>query len=59
MTNKSWVKMEEAFSGFDNLIVTSVSPWLEKRAKQSPILGDKIHYTVLNGIETRETFYPR
>lgn len=58
-TNESWNKMKEVFQGFDNLIVTSVSPWLENRAKQSPILADKIHYTVLNGIETKGTFYPR
>lgn len=58
-TNKSWSKMKAAFEGFDDLIVTSVSPWLEDRAKQSPILKDKKHLTILNGIDTERTFYPR
>lgn len=58
-THKSWQKMKMAFDGFDNLVVVSVSPWLESRAKQSPILSNKIHTTVLNGIETEEVFNPR
>ena len=45
--------MKRAFEGFGNcLIVTSVSPWLESRAKQSPILSDAKHVTVLNGLDT-------
>ena len=51
-THKSWIKMKKAFDGFDNLIVTSVSPWLMERAKQSPILGDKSHTVVFNGLDT-------
>lgn len=51
-THKSWLKMKEAFDGFDNLVVTSVSPWLMERAKQSPILADKKHVVVLNGLDT-------
>ena len=58
-TNESWKKMNLAFDGFDDLIVTSVSPWLESRAKQSNILKDKKHCTILNGIDTENTFYPR
>lgn len=58
-TNESWKRMKDAFDGFDNLIITSVSPWLEERAKQSPILKDKKHYTILNGIDTRDAFYPK
>ena len=46
------MKMKNAFDGFDNLTVTSVSPWLMERAKQSPILADKHHCVVLNGIDT-------
>ena len=57
-THKSWTKMKKAFDGFnDNLIVTSVSPWLMERAKQSPILADKNHTVVLNGLDT-STFTP-
>ncbi len=51
-THRSFVKMKKAFDGFENLIVTSVSPWLMERAKQSPILADKKHTVVLNGLDT-------
>lgn len=52
-THISWQKMEKAFQSFDeDLIVTSVSPWLMQRAKQSPILADKEHTVVLNGLDT-------
>lgn len=52
-THKSWMKMKKAFDGFNyNLIVTSVSPWLMERAKLSPILNDKRHEVVLNGVNT-------
>ena len=55
-THKSWVKMKKAFDGFDNLTVVSVSPWLMERAKQSPILSDKKHTVVFNGLDT-EVFH--
>ena len=58
-THTAWEKMREAFEGFDNLVVVSVSPWLMKRAKQSVILSNKRHFTVLNGIDTGEVFQPR
>ena len=52
-TARSWNRMKEAFDGFDeDLIVTSVSPWLMERAKQSPILADKRQFVVLNGVDT-------
>ena len=52
-THSSWVKMKMAFDGFnENLIVASVSPWLMERAKQSPILADKNHTVVYNGLDT-------
>lgn len=57
-TARSFKKMEKSFKGFnDNLIVTSVSPWLMKRAKSSKILGDKKHRVVLNGLDP-DIFYP-
>ncbi len=56
-TNKSWQMMKQAFDGFDKrLIVTSVSPWLMKRAKSSPILAGKKHAVVMNGLNT-EVFH--
>lgn len=51
-TKRSWKKMKAAFDGFKNIEVVSVSPWLMERAKQSPILADKKHSVVLNGIDT-------
>lgn len=51
-THVSWRKMKAAFDGFENLTVVSVSPWLMDRAKQSPILADKEHLVVLNGLST-------
>ena len=51
-TNRSWMLMKEAFSHFqkDDIIFTSVSPWLMKRAMMSPIVNSYIHTVVLNGI---------
>lgn len=57
-TATSWRRMKKAFDGFDNLIVTSVSPWLMERAKMSPILVDKKHVVIMNGLDTN-VFYPR
>ena len=58
-TAHSFKKMKKAFDGFNkNLIVTSVSPWLMERAKQSPILAGKQHTVVMNGLDT-SVFYPR
>ena len=51
-THKSFVKMQKAFEGFENLTVVSVSPWLKDRAEQSPILKGKNHTVVLNGLNT-------
>ncbi len=59
-TSTMWKRMKKAFSYFDedNLIVTSVSPWLMGRGKQSVILKDKKHETVLNGTDTENVFVP-
>lgn len=52
-TAYSWKKMQQAFDGFDkNLCISSVSPWLQTRALQSPILGKKKNQVILNGIDT-------
>lgn len=57
-TAASFKKMRKAFDGFgDNLVVTSVSPWLMERAKLSPILADKKHTVIMNGLDT-DVFYP-
>lgn len=57
-TARSWRRMKKAFDGFnDDLVVTSVSPWLMERAKQSPILQRKKHCVIFNGVNT-EIFRP-
>lgn len=57
-TAVSFKKMYKAFEGFnDNLIVTSVSPWLMDRAQGSLILGNKQHRTVMNGLNSA-VFHP-
>ena len=53
-THNSWVRMQEAFRGFgENLKIVSVSPWLMKRAKQSPFLKSFDHYVIFNGVDTK------
>jgi len=37
-THSSWIRMKNAFDGFDTLKIISVSQWLKSRAKQSPIM---------------------
>ena len=57
-TARSFKKMQKAFDGFDeNLVVTSVSPWLKSRGEGSLILGKKHHVSVMNGLEAG-IFYP-
>ncbi len=56
-TARSWKKMKKAFDGFENLTITSVSPWLESRAKQSPIFHRKESCVIFNGLDT-EVFKP-
>jgi glycosyltransferase involved in cell wall biosynthesis len=51
-TALSFKKMKKAFEDFENVTIVSVSPWLMERAKQSPILSDKNHTVVLNGLDT-------
>ena len=49
--NQNFKKMENSFSGFNNLIVTNVSPWLTSRSSKSFILKDaKINTTVFNPV---------
>ena len=56
-THHSWIRMKKAFEGFEKLTVVSVSPWLMERAQHSPILADKNHVTIYNGLDT-SIFHP-
>ncbi|MGE0090526.1 MAG: glycosyltransferase [Bacteroidales bacterium] len=57
-TETAWKMMKEAFSGFDNLSITSVSEWVKKRAEQSPILAGHNITAIENGIDTQNVFKP-
>lgn len=54
-THTMWKRMKKSFEGFDtkNLMVVSVSSWLEQRAKSSRILSAFQHEIVLNGLDTQ------
>lgn len=59
-TGDSYLKMKQAFETYgDNLCIVSVSPWLEERALQSPILRNKKHDVILNGLDTGVFFHRR
>lgn len=56
-TARSWNRMKKAFDGFNDLMVISVSPWLMERAMQSPLLADKKHCVIYNGLDIK-MFHP-
>ncbi len=51
-TKYNFNRMKKAFDGFEKLIATSVSPWLENRSLMSPIFKNIKHTTVMNGLDT-------
>lgn len=51
-THRSWIRMKKSFDGFADVAVVSVSPWLQERAQIAPILQDKNHLTIRNGVDT-------
>ena len=59
LTHKYFKKMESAFCGFQNLISTSVSPWLMKRSQSSPILKNYQHFCILNPVNTNLDIQPQ
>lgn len=56
-TAAMWHKMKDAFDGFEELTVVSVSPWLMERAQRAPILAGKKHCVIYNGLDTG-VFHP-
>lgn len=56
-SQRNWLKMHNAFLGFDNLVAVGVSDWISDRARQSTILKDKKTVTVLNGLNDSVFFY--
>ncbi len=50
-------KMKRAFENAQNFCIVSVSPWVNNRAMESPILENLQHKFVLNGVNT-DVFKP-
>lgn len=52
--HKSWLRMREAVRTFskEDLCFTAVSPWVDGRSQQSPIVNQYPHHVVMNGIDT-------
>ncbi|WP_415326797.1 glycosyltransferase [Clostridium perfringens] len=55
-TRKCWRMLKNIFEDFSELRIVSVSPWLENRARKSPILANKKHSTIFNGIDSKVFF---
>lgn len=51
-TKKAWKMMHDSVNPMNNIIFTSVSPWLYNKAVIAPITANKKNYVILNGINT-------
>jgi glycosyltransferase involved in cell wall biosynthesis len=56
-THWNWNQMYNAFKGFTNLHIASVSDWIDRKASVSPILKEFNHETVYNGVDTTMFYY--
>lgn len=57
-TAESRRRFRDIYRDWEELTVVSVSPWLKDRAKGSPLLKDRAHRVILNGVDT-DVFYCR
>lgn len=57
-TAYAWKKMKDAFSGFENMVMVSVSGWVDARLHQSPICAGLHSCVIENGIDTINVFRP-
>lgn len=57
-TKIMYLHKKKLFKNFDNLIIVTPSEWLASRVKKS-FLKDKLIKVIYNGIDTKNTFYPR
>lgn len=53
----NWNYMKTSFKGFENLVMTSVSPWVMSRAKESGITALIPQVLIENGVNT-DVFHP-
>lgn len=54
----NWKQLEKAYQGFEELVITCVSPWLACRAEQSPFFNGRKIIPVINGLDD-SIFKPR
>ena len=57
-TANEWRQLKKAYQGFNELVITCVSPWLSSRAEQSPFFKERKIISVLNGLDD-DIFKPR
>lgn len=57
-TAHQWKQLYAAYKNFEELVVTCVSPWLAKRAEQSPFFKGRRILSIKNGLNP-EIFRPR
>lgn len=51
-THREWVRMKNAFDGFDTVKMVCVSKWAEERLKESPLTKHLPVQVVFNGVDT-------
>lgn len=51
--NKSWTRMKNAFEGFENLTMVSVSEYSKECSMKSPITNKYPHKVIYNGVDTK------
>lgn len=51
-TEAYWQGLKMAYSGFERLFVTAVSPWLKSRALRSPFFKRENIFVIPNGVDT-------
>lgn len=55
-TAYAWKQMKDAFNDFKNIVMVSVSGWVDERLHQSPICTHLKSYIINNGIDTVNVF---
>lgn len=58
-TRKSWKKMHQIYSNWDELCIVGCSQWIVNRASNCESLKNKKIVTIHNGIDNDKIFYPQ
>ena len=56
---KNYRLMQQAFEGFEDLVIVGVSNWITDRAIRSKITKNAHSMNIYNGIDTAKVFFPR